>query len=173
MHTAAVPGYRLSQSSRSNKVLISLALVAITLGLLASIAVTLLKTGFAPTSVGDYFLGTNSAEAIGDLALSDGPRPLAELAEVTHLHLMGGSLLLFLLCHLLALCNISEKFRISIYLAAFLSFILTFGAPWLIVYVARELALIYSVAVIVLLSSLLLACYVILHELWLVAQKDS
>lgn len=166
MREAAVPGYRLSRSRASTRVLISLALVAVMLGLLTSVGVTLTKTGIAPTAVQSYFLGTPPTSELGGLLAESTARPFAELAEVTHLHLMGGSLMLFLLCHLLALCSVSDRTRVTLYVTSFISFLLTFGLPWLIVYLHPGFSYLYGPVVIILLLSLLILSAIPLREMW-------
>ena len=152
MREAAIPGYRLSNAKRSTRVLVTLGLLGLLLGLLGAVALTVLKTGITPTSVQTYYLGSNnngnSSDSLNSL-LTTKPRPIAELAEVTHLHLMGGSLLLFLLCHLLALCKMSEGIRTSLYCISFISFISTFGSPWLIVFVSPAAAYLYGPSILV------------------------
>ena len=99
MREAAVPNYRLSKARKSTKILTSCGMIGIFLGLLSAVATTFLKTGVMPEQIADYYAGAKNPAAGLDAILSSSGRPLAELAEVTHFHLMGGSLLLFLLCH--------------------------------------------------------------------------
>lgn len=166
MREAAVPNYRLSKARRSTKVLTSCGLVGIFLGLLSAVATTFLKTGISPAAIADYYAGAVSAGDGVDALMSSSGRPLAELAEVTHFHLMGGSLLLFLLCHLLSLCELSDTTRTSLYLTSFVSFLLTFGLPWGIVFLSRSVAYLYLPSVSVLLASLLICTFIPLYEMW-------
>jgi len=166
MREAAVPGYRLSRSRYSTKVLISLALVSVLLGLCTSVAVTLTKTGITPTSVIEYFCGIPQSSELGGLLSESTARPFAELAEVTHLHLMGGALMLFLLCHLLALCQIPDGLRLGLYLTSFISFLLTFGLPWAIVYAHQGFAWLYPPAIGALIASLVALTFLPLREMW-------
>ncbi len=166
MREAAVPGYRLSRSRFSTRVLITLALVSVMLGLCTSVAVTLTKTGITPTAVIHYFCGTPPNSELDALVSESTARPFAELAEVTHLHLMGGALMLFLLCHLLALCQIPDKARIGLYLTSFVSFLLTFGLPWAIVYAHQGFAWLYPPAVGTLVISLAALTLIPLREMW-------
>lgn len=165
MREAAVPGYRLSKARRSTKVLISLGMIGMLLGLLSAVAMTVSKTGLSPTAVEHYYLGIEDAVAGADI-VPPTPRPFAELAEVTHLHMMGGSLLLFLLCHLLALCDVKEATRTSLYVASFSAFLATFLLPWLIIYVAPGFAWGYAPSVIILLTTLFALTTIPLREMW-------
>jgi uncharacterized membrane protein len=51
---------------------------------------------------------------------------------VTHPHLFSVPILLFVLCHLVALTRLREWQKILLYAIAFGSFTLTFSAPWLV-----------------------------------------
>ncbi len=171
MRDAAVPGYRLSKATFSSRILISLALLGITLGLFSAIALTLIKTGISPATVQVYYLGDTNPDSLGNLDLGEVPKPLNELAEVTHIHMIGGSMLLFLLCHLLSLCSISEGLRTTLYIVAFLSFLTTFGSPWLIVYVSPTFSYLYSISIPAFALALLVCTLVSLWEMWIVPRR--
>lgn len=168
MREAAVPDYKLGKSKRSTRLLITLAILGVLSGLLSSVGVTLLKTGITPQDVADYYHPVPVAEAGSVDALlyeSTGPS-FVELAEVTHLHLMGGTLLLFLLCHLLSLCSIRDSTRVLLYVVAWSSFLLTFLSPWIIVYVTRSAAPLYSISVVILVCSISICSIVPVREMW-------
>jgi len=165
MREAAVPGYRLSKSRRSTKVLVTLALIGLFLGLFCAATITVVKTGLSPSAVSTYYLGKDPSVVTDDLFPAS-PRPIAELAEITHLHLVGGSIMLFLLCHLLALSEISENFRITVYIGSFASFILTFLTPWLVIYVSAGASVLFAPAVVSLFIMLVLATSIPIYEMW-------
>lgn len=172
MREAAVPGYRLSKARFSTKVLITLGMFGLLLGLGSAVALTLLRTGVTAASVQTYYLGSSAAasgEPISELdqaLVVTQPRPVAELAEVTHLHLMGGSLLLFLLCHLLSVCDVDDRVRAGLYAISFCSFLATFGSPWLIVFIAPAFAHLYGASIVTLILSLAVLCLIPLREMW-------
>lgn len=166
MREASIPGYRLGNARRSTRVLITCALFGVFIGLLSAVAITLLKTGVDPRTVAEYYAGTEVDPTSIDALTASSGRPLAELAEITHLHLMGGSLLLFLLCHLLTLCSVSERTRTVLYLAAFGSFMLTFALPWGIVYLSRSCAYLFGPSVVLLIVSLLVCSAIPVMEMW-------
>jgi hypothetical protein len=172
MREAAVPGYRLSKAKFSTRLLTSFAMIGLLLGLSTAALMTLVKTGLDTASVQRYYLGAAVGEAGADAAgdtealFASGPRPLAELAEVTHLHLMGGSLLLFLLCHLLSVCDVSDRIRSVIYTVSFTSFLATFGLPWVIVYLSPKAAILFGPAAISFLVTLVALCIIPLREMW-------
>lgn len=167
MQQAAVPGFKLSRSKASVKVLTTLALLAVFLGLLSAALMTLAKTGLSARDVQKYYLGSGFAASGLDRELSaDSPRSLSELAEVTHLHLIGGSMLLFFLSHLLSLCELKEGSRIFIYVFSFGSFMLTFTLPWLIVFVWPGFAWGFAPSIAGFLASLLVLIVFPLREMW-------
>ncbi len=167
MREAAVPGYRLSRAKQSTRILITLGMFGLFLGLIFSIALTLSRTGIFPSDISVYYRGTETAEGSLDKMLQRSvPRPFAEIAEHTHNHIMGGSILLFLLCHLLALCDVKDSTRSTLYIVSFSSFLLTFGSPWLIIYLSPAFAYLYSISVSVLTLSLLLLCLIPIREMW-------
>lgn len=166
MREATIPGYRLSKARRSTKVLLTCALLAIFSGLLSAVAITLMKTGLSPDAVANYYAGSGAASDSLEAMTSSSGRPIAELAETTHLHLMGGSLLLFLLCHLLTLCPVPDTLRTTLYLLAFGSFMLTFAVPWGIVFLSRSFATLFAPSVVMLLASLLACTVIPLYEMW-------
>lgn len=173
MREAAVPGYRLSKARRSTRVLITLAMLGLLLGLLSSVFLTISRTGLGPSAVRAYFLGTDASLASGmeKMLAASSPRPFGELLEVTHLHIMGGSMLLFLLCHLLSLCDIEDQTRSALYTTSFVSFLSTFGLPWLIIYAHPGFAYLFGASVIILLISLLVLVAIPVREMW-IRQED-
>ena len=168
MREAAVPGYRLSKAKFSTRLLTSFAMIGLLLGLSTAALMTLVKTGLDTASVQRYYLGAAVGDAAGDTEalFASGPRPIAELAEVTHLHLMGGSLLLFLLCHLLSVCDVSDRTRSILYTVSFTTFLATFGLPWVIVYLSPKAAMLFGPAAILFLVTLVALCIIPLREMW-------
>ncbi len=170
MRETSAPGYKLSKARASTKVLITLGMLGLFLGLLSSMGLTLTRTGLHPKSVRAYYLGESEHVETSDSSVpivASEPRPLAELIEVTHLHLMGGSLMLFLLCHLLSVCELAESTRMSLYVVSFISFLTTFSAPWLIIYVSGALALFFTVSILIFMISLAFLCFLPIREMWL------
>ena len=167
MQVAAVPGYKLSRSKRSTRVLTTLGLIGILLGLLSAASLTVAKTGLTPTSVKGYYLGAvDGAGGLEGMLSATTRRPFSELAEVTHLHLTGGSLLLFLLCHLLSVCEVSERVRTVLYIVSFTGFLLTFGLPWGIVYLHPGFSWLFGPSIITFITSLIVLSAIPLWEMW-------
>ena len=178
MKTAAIPGYRLARAKQSTLILTTLGLLGLFLGLLSASLLTISKTGLTPTSVRNYYLGSDVVQdgstaepssEMNEILVGSSPRPLAELAEVTHLHLVGCSMLLFFLCHLLSVCDIEDSTRSVMYIVSFLSFILTFALPWLIIYVAPQFSFLFGASVVIFLLSLFALTFIPIREMWIVS----
>lgn len=167
MREAAVPNYRLNKCKPSLKVLITLAVCGLLMGLFSAVALTLYKTGISPQSVREYYLGSAVAEGDMNGILADtAPRPIMELLEITHMHLVGGSMLLFMLCHLISLCEIKDSLRTAIYVASFGSFLLSFGMPWLIIGVSSGFSYVFAPVILIFMFCLLVLCLIPLKEMW-------
>ncbi len=175
MKEAAIPGYRLSKARFSTRILTTLGMLGLLLGLLGAVLMTVARTGLTATEVRQYYRGSaesTSTDPLADELTHTEPRPFNELAEVTHLHLMGGSLLLFLLCHLLSVCDIADSIRTWLYLISFGSFLTTFTLPWLIVYGSGSFAQLFLPAIGTLTISLFLLCVIPLREMWFVKRNS-
>ena len=174
MKEAAIPGYRLSKARFSTRVLTTLGMLGLLLGLLGAVLMTVARTGLTTTEVRQYYRGSAEdapQDALADELTHTEPRPFNELAEVTHLHLMGGSLLLFLLCHLLSVCDVRDSTRTALYLVSFGSFLITFSLPWAIVYGSGSFARLFIPSIATLTASLFLLCVIPLREMWFVRRN--
>jgi hypothetical protein len=163
MRDAAVPGYRLSKAKKSTKVLITMGMLGLLLGLVSSVLLTVSRTGLSPKSVEAYYLGESILE---DGLGTQSARPFSELIEVTHLHVLGGSMLLFLLCHLLSVSEVKDSVRSALYITSFSSFLLTFALPWLIIYVHPRFSFLFGASVVILSASLIILSVIPLREMW-------
>ncbi len=168
MREAAVPGYRLSKARFSTKVLTTMGMLGLLLGIFGAVATTLLRTGITPNSVALYYGGSESVpeDEIGSIVAPEKGRSVTELSEITHMHLMGGSMMLFLLCHLLSVCDVGDRTRTSLYLASFASFIGTFALPWAIIFLSRAFSYLYLPVVATLIVSLIALCSIPIYEMW-------
>lgn len=168
MREAAIPDYRLYKAKRSTRVLVTLGLLGLFLALVSALALTVFKTGLSPEEVRIYYIGSSdSSDSLDAMLAPTTGRPVLELLEITHLHLMGGAILLFLLCHLLALCGISDKLRISLYLITFSSFLATFAVPWLIIFVDPIFSYLFAPSALTSILSIFICMVIPIKEMWL------
>jgi len=166
MREAAVPGYRLSKARLSTRVLTTLGLSGLFMGLIGACVITALKSGIMPISVATYYRGTSASLSGTETLMSSEPRSLIEIAEITHFHLFGVSILLFLLCHLLSVCDVSERTRITLYSTSFAGMLIFFSLPWLITFHAAWWAWLYAPSMLLLVLSVMLLYLFPLREMW-------
>lgn len=88
------------------------------------------RSGFSAHSAADYYAGAGDQYA----------KTRGEMLEVTHFHLFAMPLMLFVQGHLFLMTRWPRKWKLALVWAAFLGAALDIAAPWLIVYVSRDLA---------------------------------
>ena len=120
------------------------------------IALAAQRSGFTASSAADYYAGG------GDRY----PKTAGELLEVTHFHLFSMPLLLFVQGHLFLMTRGLGPWKRWVVVAAFAGAALDIAAPWLVLYVSRDLAIAKIAARVLLGPSLLLITVVPLIEMW-------
>lgn len=120
------------------------------------IALAAARSGFTPSSVASYYAGGGERY----------PKTAGELLELTHFHLFSMPLLLFVQGHLFLMTRWPRGLKRWIVAAAFVGAALDIAAPWLVLYVSRELAFTKLAARALLAPSLLLLTIVPLVEMW-------
>jgi ABC-type enterobactin transport system permease subunit len=114
------------------------------------------RSGFSSGSVASYYAGDGGQY----------PKTVGELLEVTHFHLFSMPLLLFVQGHLFLMTQWPRRWKIAIVSAAFLGAALDLGAPWLVLYVSRDLAWVKLLARALLGPALIAFALVPLYEMW-------
>lgn len=127
------------------------------------IALAAARSGFTPASVADYYAGGGERYA----------KTSGELLELTHFHLFSIPLLLFVQGHLFLMTRWPRALKKWIVIAAFTGAALDLAAPWLVVYVSRELWVAKLAARVLLGPSLLAFTIVPLVEMWRPAPGES
>lgn len=122
--------------------------------------------GTAPAGGAGEQAARNSAPG-GSLA----PTPLREkspleLLDASHPHLFNEAFLFFVLGHLVALCAVSDRLKIGLYLAGFAGVLVDVAAPWLIRYVAPEFAYLQLLGHVLVAGAFLGMVVVPLWEMW-------
>lgn len=87
----------------------------------------ILKMGFTPSSIADYYRGSE--------ALFTPPRSVASMMEVTHMHLPMMAIVMLMLTHLLIFAPFSNPVKITFISASFGSALFNEGAGWLVRFV--------------------------------------
>jgi hypothetical protein len=122
------------------------------------------RTGLTPAGAQAYYLGNEATAQRGEEMLF--ARSFKELLDVTHAHAFEQSFLFFILCHIFALTNVSDRWKIAVYIASFGSVVIDLVVPYLIRYVSPAFAplqIVNSGLMTVALAALL---GVPLYEMW-------
>jgi ABC-type enterobactin transport system permease subunit len=116
------------------------------------------RSGFSSGSVAAYYAGDESQAHY--------PKTTGELLEVTHFHLFSMPMLLFVQGHLFMMTRWPRRLKIAIVSAAFVGAALDLAAPWLVLYVSRDLACAKMIARVLLGPALIAFALVPLREMW-------
>ncbi len=123
---------------------------------LVMVAIAVDRAGFGVQSAADYYAGAGDHYA----------KTNGELLEVTHFHLFAMPMMLFVQGHLFLMTRWPRKLKLALVWAAFLGAALDLAAPWLIVYVAREFAVVKVLSRVLLGPALVAFALVPLWEMW-------
>lgn len=123
----AVPKFSLNRARISTKVLITLFLIGTILAIWLSVYTLHHRTGLTVDGVVRYYLGNESDPAAGEILFA---KSKSEMLEFFHIHSFTLLLLLFILCHFVALVSVSEARKISNFVLTFLSFLGMMAFPW-------------------------------------------
>lgn len=126
-----MPGFSLSNANASTKVLLSLFLISVVAGLAVSMLQYLDRAGVGAEAAEQWIKG-NEGDFEAERIIPE--KSYSELVAITHEHAFSLPMLLFVLLHLVALCTISQRAKIVVYLAGFLSLWGSLGGPWLVAY---------------------------------------
>lgn len=151
MRYTVIPNLHLSRLAVSTRVLLTLFVLSIDVGLWVGSLKYTQRAEFTPTGAARYWHGDPDAAAAdgrngdeilpGERTIEDRARgvpPPAErkstrfLVDVVHPHLFTVPIVLFILLHLLLLTRLSETMKIAFHVHAFVSFAATFGLPFLV-----------------------------------------
>lgn len=139
MHYTALPKFHLSKFHPGMKILLSMYLGSVLVGLVVSF---LMFTSRADLSYdgairhyqGDEAISDESREAMdaeSDILIINMPMSATRIIEILHPHMFSVPLVLLVICHLFALTNAPHFVKISCYFGSFGGFVLTFGGMWI------------------------------------------
>lgn len=146
------------------RLLLTLFNITIVLATTVGIVMYRVRTGLTPGGAERYYLGNETGAAPGDEMLF--ARSLKELLDVTHAHAFSQPFLFFVLCHIFALTRASDRIKIAVYVASFLSIIVDLGVPYLIRFVSPSWAPLQVVNSILMSAALLVLLAVPTYEMW-------
>ncbi len=159
-----MPGFTLAGANLSTKVLLTLFLVAVALGLVVALLQYGDRAGLSGTGAVEWIRGNE-----GDLDAAElkAPKSRRELLALTHDHAFALPMLLFVLLHLVALTSVPEGAKIAIYVFGFASLGTALASPWLVAYVGEGWQRALRASGFGLAATIAAATLLPLHEMWL------
>ena len=159
-----MPGFTLTKSNLSTKVLITAFLITVLAGLWVALLQYTERAGTSGRDATEWVRGNDS-----DLAATEfkPEKSFRELLSITHEHAFSLPILLFVLLHLVGLCTLSEKLKITLYLAGFLALLGSLAGPWLIYGVDPSWNILMRICGMVMTAVLAFSAGICLYELWL------
>ncbi len=118
--------YNFSTIRVEQKIIYTIFLGFMLLGILSILAFFLAKTGLRASSLVDYYRGNEQKMMY--------PKTFQELWEVTHFHLFTMPVIFLIFAHLFALTRASRRMKTAVLLCAALGLLLDILSGWLIVY---------------------------------------
>lgn len=116
------------------------------------------RSGLAPSGIAAYYAGDAATQTYG--------KTPGEMLEVTHFHLFAMPMLLFVQGHLFLLTRWPMRVKVALVVAGTLGIALDLAAPWLIVYVSRDLAALKDAARVLMAVAFTAFAVVPLWEMW-------
>lgn len=123
----AVPKFSLNRARISTKVLITLFLIGTLLATWLSVYTLHHRTGLTVDGLVRYYLGNEGDPNAVEILF---PKSKSEMLEFFHIHSFTLLLLIFILCHFVALVTASEGRKIANFILTFLSFLGMMIFPW-------------------------------------------
>jgi len=156
-------GFRLARLPHGLRLILTLYLLITLLGFWVAGGKYVVRGLLGPDGIAKYYLG----EATGGDALLTGSttKGVGFLIDVTHPHLFTVPLVLLVLCHLVQLCERSQRLKNVLYLMSFGGLFLTFGLPWVMRF-APWAGIGISIGGSALLLSGSIMCVLPLRDLW-------
>ncbi|PCI31381.1 MAG: hypothetical protein COB53_13275, partial [Elusimicrobia bacterium] len=124
-----------------------LSLVFLGLMVVVNFAMYFSRMSFYPSSVKDYYLGSEAAFTAA--------RSYGSMLEVTHMHLPMMAIVMLVLTHLYLFAPISKNAKIGITVGAFAAALFSEGSSWLVRFVHPDFAILKVIAFVSLQSVLI------------------
>ena len=159
-----MPGFTLAKSNLSTKVLITSFLITVLAGLWVALLQYTERAGTSAKEATEWVRGNESDLAATELRPE---KSFRELLSITHEHAFSLPILLFVLLHLVGLCTLPEKLKITLYLAGFLALLGSLAGPWLIYGVDPAWNLLMRISGIIMTLVLAFSAVTCLYEMWL------
>ncbi len=154
-----MPSFNLRGASAGTKVLLTCFLLFVAAGYVVAMLYFHDRTRLEIAGIERYYKGDEPAMVF--------PKSRAELIAITHPHAFSMPMLLFILCHLVALCRISERIKCTLYIASFGSAACVLAGPWLVTYYSPANAWFLAASGWALTFSFAAITFLPLVEMWL------
>lgn len=151
--------YRLIDAETNVKILYTLFLATLLLGITITAVWSYSKTGLIYSGVVRYYTGFEERLIY--------PKEFQELAETTHFHLFSMPIIFLTLCHVLYLTSVSDMTKRLLTLISFSGVILDIISPWLIRYVAAPFALLILLGDIMMAAGIIFSTLIPVYEMWI------
>lgn len=163
----ALRKFNLRQAPANIRILLTLFSAVMTVALVVGVINFWDKTGLTPGGVVTHLLG-NEGKSLAPGQEMAFAKSFRELLDATHPHLFGQGVLLFILCHVVALTGLSDRVKITIYGTGFGAMMLDAAMPWLVRYGSPALAPLQLVSTFALFAAFLVMLGVTVRDLWFV-----
>lgn len=151
--------YRLIDAEKNIKILYTLFLGTLLLGIIITALWSYSKTGLTYIGVVRYYTGFEEKLIY--------PKEFQELAETTHFHLFSMPIIFLTLCHVLYLTSITDMTKRFLTFISFGGVILDIVSPWLIRYVALPFALGMFLGDIMMALGIIFMTVIPIYEMWI------
>lgn len=157
--------FKLWRAPLHTRVLLTLFNTTVVLGTAVSVLVYRVRTGLTPSGARSYYLGNEGTARAGEEMLF--ARSFTELLDVTHAHAFSQPFLFFVLCHIFALTKVSDRWKITVYVASFASIVIDLAVPYLIRYVSPGFSMLQMANSVLMTIALVALLWVPTYEMWI------
>ena len=155
--------YNFSTIRREQKIIYSIFLGFMLLGIVSILVFYLVRTGLTGASLAEYYLGNEEKMMY--------PKTFQELWEVTHFHLFTMPVVYLIFAHLFAMTRASGRLKGAILLGAAAGIFLDLLSGWLIVYLGAGFVFFKIAGRWLLAASFPLFVAIPLYEMWFKKHK--
>jgi hypothetical protein len=162
--------FKLWRAPLHTRVLLTLFDAMMVLATAIGIVMWHVRTKLSVTGAKAWYLGNEATAKPGEEMLF--ARSLKELLDVTHPHAFEQSFLFFILCHIFALTQVPDGWKITVYVASFGSVLIDLAVPYLIRYVSPAFAPLQIANSIVMTAVLFVLLIVPTYEMWIYREPE-
>ena len=155
--------YNLSGASQGIKIVTTIFLIFMLIGIATNLLISYAKTGFSYNGLIEYYRGVESGY----------PKTYLELLETTHFHVFSMSVVFLILAHVFLMSSWSYRLKVMVIIISFLAMLAEICSPWLITYVSPKFAVLMIISGTIIALSLLLYIVVPMYEMWFIKSNNE